>query len=224
MAALGQNNFGYKKLIWSWIGVYVASRLLAEVVYELLGGIYFFTRWGFLPIIISALVVALGQWLYLRRFFQKIGWWIPATVVGLSVLNLIAEIQLIAGEYGMAPIFLVGIFVGWIMIGTLQWLVLRPHLRRAGWWILGSTVGLFLTSIIGFLASALAYAVLFGMSQSDVVTLNSSTTTSNLIFYGIYLSGSALAYGMYGLATGYVLHRLMKTNSRIEEGEADLNS
>lgn len=198
----------FARLNWAWIGVNIASWLLSEFLYDQLGSVFFFTSIGFAPILIATLVVALGQWLYLRRFFEKIGWWLPATVVGLSVSFFTLEIQGIAGGYGMATIILIGVLLGWLLVGTLQWLVLRTHLPRAGWWILGSTVGLFLNRVIVNLAGVLGLAILFGVNRSDVVTLNSSTTVFNLILIAVVFLGSVLGYGVYGWITGYVLYRL----------------
>ncbi len=203
---------------WGWAGINIASWLLGEFVYDWLGRIFFFTSKGFLPIIIFAVLIALGQWFYLRRVFQKIVWWLPATIVGLSIYFFIAEIQLILAEFGRAPIILVVVLIGWSIVGILQWLVLRSYLLRAGWWILGSTAGLLLSKLISNLASALAFAILFSMSNAEIVTLNSSTTIPNLIVISMILLGTALGYLVYGLITGYVLHRL-SLRSLLDEEE-----
>jgi len=58
-------------------------------------------------------------------------WWVLATIVGFAV--------------GVGPTFGVGVFgvvAFGATVGIAQWLVLRRHVSRSGWWVLATTVGL----------------------------------------------------------------------------------
>ena len=214
------NTDSFPKVNWIWIAVNVLSWFLGELAYDQLDRIFSYSSLGFLPIILVPLIIALGQWLYLRRFFEKIIWWIPATWFALSVNMFIAEMQTIAGEYGMAPFILVSILAGWVFTGVLQWLVLRAHMPRAGWWILGSAAGSFFSQVISNIVSVIGLGILFSLSSSEVVTLDSSTTVLNLIMLVFYLLTAVLGYGIYGLITGYVLYKLSRNSSKAGQEES----
>ena len=96
--------------------------------------------------------VSLMQWLVLRRRVSKAGWWVLASTASFAVVG--------GGGYGAASVvfgFSEGMegflssadLLGWTVIvalggavtGTLQWLILRGQVSRAGWWVLASTVG-----------------------------------------------------------------------------------
>ena len=48
-----------------------------------------------------------------------------------------------------------GVVVGWILLGVLQWLVLRQEVAGAGWWIVAPTLGLLLAiPVVGFVTWA----------------------------------------------------------------------
>ena len=68
--------------------------------------LYLFTTVG--------IFVGVAQWLVLRLYLPRSGWWPVTTAAGLLIS------------------------IG--LVGPLQWLVLRRHLRKAGWWALTSTL------------------------------------------------------------------------------------
>ena len=48
-----------------------------------------------------------------------------------------------------------GVAVGWIVLGALQWLVLREQVAGAGWWVLANTLGLIVAGpVVGFVTWA----------------------------------------------------------------------
>jgi len=80
------------------------------------------------------------QWLVLRRRLPRTGWWVLATLIGYSIpLALGGNL---AG--GFEPPWLAGlvIFLEFgVILGALQWLVLRGRVNHSGWWIAISIAG-----------------------------------------------------------------------------------
>jgi hypothetical protein len=122
--------------------VFVIPPIL-NAVGELLGGVRSQVWIGIAIGAISA--VALGatigaaQWLVLRRQLPRTGWWVLATAIGYSI-------PLVFGSPmgGLEPPWLAGaaMFLEFgVLLGALQWLVLRGRVERAGWWIAFSVAG-----------------------------------------------------------------------------------
>jgi hypothetical protein len=91
--------------------------------------------------------LAVMQWLALRGRVPQSGWWILASVAGwatgfaiiwamdLVTRNLLGKV---ADYEIMALVFALAVGAA---LGCMQWLVLRRHFSRAGWWVVSSTIG-----------------------------------------------------------------------------------
>jgi len=92
--------------------------------------------------------VGFMQWLALRRFVHRSGWWVLANIAGLTVcLSLYAIVHTVTGipfDLGL-PLGILGwalaFAVGGTMTGVLQQRILRRHVGRSIWWVLASTLG-----------------------------------------------------------------------------------
>jgi hypothetical protein len=77
--------------------------------------------------------IGLAQWLVLRRYLSRLGWWVLATMIGYALpLALGPSIPL------REPPWLAGSIMFLMFgatLGILQWLVLRGRVYQAGWWI-----------------------------------------------------------------------------------------
>jgi hypothetical protein len=82
---------------------------------------------------VTGAVIGTAQWLLLRQHLSRVGGWVLATSLGFAMFGAVNE----ANTVVFAVVFAV---VG-AAVGIAQWLVLRQHLRRAGWWALASTMG-----------------------------------------------------------------------------------
>jgi hypothetical protein len=139
--------------------------------------------------------VGLGQWLILRRRFD-IKWqsWMVATMFGFTLHGLLLglEVQLLDSERAISQGALasvteqgealrsLGLLCGSvIVVGIPQWLVLRSRIRRAGWWILASAVGLLLAAP------------------------DRSGGTYSLV---VWVAFTMLAGGVYGIVTAFALY------------------
>lgn len=97
----------------------------------------------FFPLL--GLLTGLLQYLLLRRYLPRMGWWVAATALGWPLG--IAAVYLgytiwptILGANATWPKELLWVSVG-TATGLAQWLVLRQRVSRAGWWILASALG-----------------------------------------------------------------------------------
>ena len=151
-----------------WLGWVVASTLgwlvgfiIAFFLLAIVGGIVGEdTGMNVLGLILGAFIfgaslgsmVGILQWLVLRRRVSNAGWWVLASTVGFIVGQGGVEVAMYVAfgypeEMGGMSSFtnvlgqtVVPALTG-AVIGTLQWLVLRGKVSRAGWWVLASIVG-----------------------------------------------------------------------------------
>jgi hypothetical protein len=98
------------------------------------------------------LVMGILQWVVLRQYLRRAGWWILASAVGWSGGWAIA-LALAPQGIGILTEPLLG-----AAMGTLQWLVLRRQLHQAGWWIVVSGLA-WTIALTGFTGQLLAGAV-----------------------------------------------------------------
>ena len=92
------------------------------------------------------IVVGMAQWLVLRLYLPRSGWWPVTTVAALLTWT--------------------------VLVGPLQWLVLRRHVRKAGWWGLTSTVVWFYAMAIGtWVVLALPHQLGWAWSMMSLLAL-----------------------------------------------------
>jgi len=170
-----------------WLGATSVSWVVGAILYytlnlvvlggvgEVVGG----TIWG--------LVVGIGQWLVLRRWLDRAGWWVLATAAGsLLAASVDVGLQGLLGEKAGGLILMIGLGPG---VGVLQWLFLRQQVTRAGWWLLASTVligGAFLTGIVASLSlglqeSGLAFIAVAGVVSGVLLGITSGLTLAWLL-------------------------------------------
>jgi hypothetical protein len=95
-----------------------------------------------------ALLTGCLQYLLLRRYLPRAGWWIVATALGWPL-----GIAVVYLGYAVWPVVLnanstwSAMLVG-AVTGLAQWLVLRRQVPRAGWWVLASALGWGLVRLI----------------------------------------------------------------------------
>lgn len=88
------------------------------------------------------------QYLLLRRYLPRAGWWIVATALGWPL-----GIAVVYLGYAIWPVVLnanstwSAMLIG-AVTGLAQWLVLRRRVPRAGWWVLASALGWGLARLI----------------------------------------------------------------------------
>ena len=144
------------------------------------------------------LSVGCFQWLILRRYLPRMGWWILATCLGLLLaLGISRNLSDLAHsldfeiDNDLINSFIMVLLGG--SIGLLQWFVLRRHVSRAGWWIFASVAGWIL-----------AVLVVFGMVA--VVDSNYSGTFSEISAHALQLFAVTL---VPAIVTSIALWRLL---------------
>lgn len=117
-------------------------------------------------------VLGFSQWLVLRRFFSRNGWWILATAIGLGIgltagLVTIEKVgRAIAGHplniatvgiWGRAISFAVIGMFGGLGLGAGQWLSLRQYRGKTKQWLAVCALGLTAALVIGSLVADLVF-------------------------------------------------------------------
>jgi hypothetical protein len=85
------------------------------------------------------------HWLILRRWFPRAGWWVLASGAGSLLGFLVAGWGLSVADTQEGTNFArfvvpASMAVAGAVVGTLQWVVLRRWVPRAGWWVLASSI------------------------------------------------------------------------------------
>ena len=123
--------------------------------------------------------------------------WVLASAVGGGVGGLV-----LANSFGIASLLLIRGFlwkmlgesvvagVSWSVAGIAQWILLRGRVRRAGWWVMASTVG----STVGMIASVpvlfMTFALIYTAGPIEAVA----------ILWGV-------VGGVIGIAQWFILRR-----------------
>ena len=142
---------------------------------------------GCVALSLSLVLAGLLQWLTLRPMIAASGWWLPASILGVAFFGVLV--------YGMGRLnrdvgWVLGVIVGWALLGVLQWLVLRNQVPGAGWWV----------------AAHAAALVIAGPGVGFVTWLTGApvdTVVGNLLRW--------LSFGaVYGIVTGSALWWLLR--------------
>jgi hypothetical protein len=136
-----------------YVGLVMAFVLLAFI--DIVLGIEYCEACDQLTTIGLGIGVGVLQWLVLRRRVSRAGWWVLASAAGgfgimqAGFTGYGASLEM---SYGTLLGYTGLVALGGAVTGTLQWLVLRGQVSRAGWWVLASTVGwgLGMTAAIAF--------------------------------------------------------------------------
>lgn len=116
----------------------------------------------------GAAVLAVVQWLLLRRYVDRAWQWIPASLVA-PVLGVL--IVLVAGSWDADRGLAVGVASYGVLAGAAQWWVLRRHVPRAGWWIPVSAVGWLIAVPVGDIGGPPGWAIYGAITGTALVVL-----------------------------------------------------
>lgn len=163
--------------------------------------------------ILFGVLVGTLQWLVLKQYMNRVGWWIPATLVGVAL----SAVVMAAYDAAVQPLGLgepTRVVVGGVLVGAIvgisQWPVLRPHVSRAGWWVLASILGMALFAPV---LSATEHLGIWDWQLFGPDKLFGYTVSYLVVF--IFIAG--LAGAVHGAATGIALLWLLRGSSRKNE-------
>jgi hypothetical protein len=187
-------------LVWILASAFggMMSTVLAVNIYSMMGSTWrgSFVSIGFYSMLSGG--VGVMQWLTLRWRIPSASRWVLASTLAGVCAGVIAAI------WGNAADLVLGYGGFGALIGSLQWLVLREHTSRAGWWLLANPVG--------WAMGAIAVRII-----DATVVLPIPETASLVIAFGAV---AAVA----GIVTGIVLtwlvpaHTLGKSNRELPVG------
>lgn len=129
------------------------------------------TLWG--------LLLGISQWLVLRWWLERAGWWVLASAGGwLLAVSVGVALQNLLGENVGGLIYTLGLG---LVPGVLQWLLLRQQMARAGWWVLANTVlvfgtilaGVGVSSGVGLKEGGLGFGIVSGIVSGVVFAITS---------------------------------------------------
>jgi hypothetical protein len=158
--------------------------------------------------VIEGSIVGTAQWLVLRHPLEKMRWhkWVLATALGACIAWTLASPLLFTGPdsgaaapgemsdlviYTLAAAM--GIALGAIL-GAAQWLALRRHLPKAGWWIPANALAWMLGMVVVFL----------GMS---FIPPEGITVPVGLILLLFVVAAGAFVGAVHGLVLIWLLHQ-----------------
>ena len=103
---------------------------------------------AYLALSMSLLLAGVLQWLLLRNQLNESGRWVLASITAVVVIGvLVFGIGVMNRDVG----WVLGVVAGWVVLGLLQWLVLRQQVASAGWWVVATTLGLIVAGpVVGF--------------------------------------------------------------------------
>src|SRR5271157_408633 len=137
--------------------------------------------------------VGTAQWLVLRRYFDRAGWWALLTFIGwvayweLNTMNLLVKAQGIAFIPDLLNLAIFG-----VILGVLQWLLLRKKILSAGWWVPANIAGMMLASLVidaidtalqgdspfDFITGSIVLAIITGICMVWLLKRSSSITAT----------------------------------------------
>jgi hypothetical protein len=106
-------------------------------------------------------LVGTAQWLVLRRTLRA-GWWAPATCLGWGLSGVVmgfnagGSVSSIGPDAGPVPPLLALVVIPpllVVLLGSVQWLLLRREFDGARWWPLINVAGLIAGLFMGFVAA-----------------------------------------------------------------------
>jgi hypothetical protein len=157
----------------SWVIISQIERVVGGTI-EVAGRTRITEDFLFVYVFVPLLVLLTGllQYLLLRRYLPRMGWWIAATALGWPL-----GIAVVYVGYAIWPDALnanstwSAALVG-AVIGLAQCLVLRRRVPRAGWWVLASALGWGLVRLIaGEVFTSLVELLIIGAVPAAVTGL-----------------------------------------------------
>lgn len=158
---------------------YAPSLYTFRTPFDLTPGVTGFI-FGFIP----ALLIGWPQRWILRRIWPISRWWIISVSLGMGVMHFLADGYVYAGDGSGF------VLIGGLIVGVIQWRLLRPHVPASHWWGLAGAGGWVLGWVIGI-------GILHAIGYAD-------DGRGNALGHGLV---GGMAAPAYSLGTGLILKR-----------------
>ena len=96
--------------------------------------------------VVAGMVIGVAQWLVLRQAVPVSALWVLASAVGLAV-GLPLRVNILGTGTDLVGVAYRAVFTG-AVLGVFQWMILRPHVPLALWWVPTVAIGWGLGSAI----------------------------------------------------------------------------
>ena len=117
---------------------------------------------------------AILQWLVLRHWLPRAGWWILASAVGkfLSFFPIGWAVGRSHPSPYASPVAAIALlFLAGAVAGAMEWLVLRRRVSQAGWWVLARSIGSFgAIHVFGFVTRGAEFHFFLGGLASGALS------------------------------------------------------
>lgn len=145
--------------------------------------------------------VGLTQWLFLRKRTAIGAQWLLFSAVGMGLPFMVLDLLMTTAK--MAHKLPLGVALGAVVTGVLQFMILKNYSQKAHLWIWSSVVG-------WTVAIAIVLIIDHTMHLQAYVGSNLVVALINLVL--ILLGGVVL-----GITTGIALKKILKENSGVEQ-------
>jgi len=134
---------------------------------------------------VAGWIIAVCQWLILRRrLITTNGWvllttiaWTAGWTLGWTITGITPEQSTSVGYAGVMLLSVLLATIGGALVGLAQWVILRRHIKQAGWWIAAMAASWGLGAIAG-LGGLLRGAFVGGITGAMLIWLTSPRATS----------------------------------------------
>jgi len=123
---------------------------------------------GYMGVVAGGMLIGALQWLVLRWHINQAIRWVGANAVGVVLIGgVIFGVGTIDPDAG----WLIGVSLVGVVLGILQWAVIRKHIPRAGWWVLASSLGWGIGMPAGDAAGPPGLGAVYGALTGVVIVL-----------------------------------------------------
>jgi len=145
-------SFWLAWVLASIMGFGIGMLLGASIAYGLFNREVFDATMGITLGLVTGAIGGFAQWLVLRDHIPGAGWWVVASALGFAAFmgtpaTVATENPAMAGIMGAIALGFVG--------GIPQWIILRRHVERAGWWLVATLFG----ALVGEIGFPISFAI-----------------------------------------------------------------
>ncbi|MBI5032515.1 MAG: hypothetical protein HZB51_18475 [Chloroflexi bacterium] len=171
---------------WRFWSAWMAASIISVIVYMMMIPVFFSfidmlaptlefesisqdQQWilqaiNFFGMAVLGALIGLAQWLLLRRYLPRSGWWILATAIGCIVPMQFGEMFPWRDPPWLGGAIMFMLFG--LTLGIAQWFVLRRYMAHSVWWTAFTLVGW----LLAFALTSIAYVTDLYVEPFDLLS------------------------------------------------------